>query len=249
MLRAAAFLNSQYDLRKKKNPLYSQRAFSRALGINSGKLSQYFSGARLISKSMARKIATKIELDKEQTAYFLYLCEVDKQNKKTPVVRQLRDDQLALIVEWYHFAILSLIATKDFRLDPAWIGRRLGIPSTVAESSLKTLERIRMIRIEGKKVHLTPGPLATTEDVPNNFLVLSHQDTLRLVTENLPRVPVEKRDVSSITMALDDKKLPEAKKAIRAFRRRLAKMMVYGKKNQVYTLNIQLFPLSHEENS
>lgn len=225
---------------------YSQRAFARLLDLNSGKLSQYFSGERLISKKVGRDIANKLELDKEQSAYFLYLCDVDRQEKKTPVLKKLRDDQLALIVEWHHFAILSLISTKDFRLDHDWIAARLGIPVSFVAQSLQCLQRIGMIRIEGEKVHLTPGPLSTSDDIPNNFLVLAHQDTIRYVADHLPSVPVEKRDVSSITLALDEKKLPEAKKAIRAFRRKLAGMMSYGKKNQVYTLNIQLFPFTQE---
>lgn len=246
MSRAAAYLMSQYHLRKKKNARYSQRAFSKMLGINSGKLSQYFLGQRLISRTVGRNFAVKLDLDKEQTAYFLYLCDIDKSNRETPGVKTLRDDQLSLIVEWHHFAILSLVSTTDFRLDHKWIAERLGIPVSFVESSLKCLQRIGMIRIEDGKVLLTPGPLTTSEDVPNEFLLLSHQETIRHVADHLPKVPVDKRDVSSVTLAIDQKKLPQAKKAIRAFRRKLAGLMARGSRDQVYTLNIQLFPFTQE---
>ncbi|WP_374079050.1 TIGR02147 family protein [Bdellovibrio bacteriovorus] len=247
MSRSSEFLLAQFNQRKAKNPRYSQRAFARLLGINPGRVTQYFGGERPITKIAAQKMAEKLGLDKEQQAYFLYLAEVDKKSRSTIDPRVLRDDELALIVEWYHFAVLSLVSTKDFRLDSEWIGKRLGIPNSIVESSLQRLERLEFIKIEEGKVHLAKGPITTSSDIPNEFLRLSHQDSLRYIVDNVATVPVEKRDLSSITLAVDEKKLPEAKQMIRTFRRKLANFMSQGKKNQVYMINVQLFPLSKEK--
>lgn len=246
MSRASEFLMAQFNTRKKKNKRYSQRAFARLIDINPGRVNQYFSGERQISKSVAQQISNKLGLDDEQAAYFIYLCEFDRQKKREPRPRLLLDDELALVVEWHHFAILSLISTKDFRLDHQWIAERLGIPEKIVDSSLERLERIGMIKITNGAVEKTPISLTTTEDIPNQFLQMSHQDSLRYIIDNIAHVPVEKRDLSSITLAIDDRKLKEAKELIRTFRRRLARMISVGKRNQVYTLNIQLFPLSKE---
>lgn len=246
MSRASEFLLAQFNVRKSKNKRYSQRAFARLIEMNPGRVNQYFSDERLITKTVAQRISTKLGLDREQQAYFVYLCEVDRQKEKAPTLKLLRDDELALVVEWYHFAILSLTSTKDFRLDHGWIAERLGLPLDLVTSSLERLERIGMIKIQEGQLERTPGSLTTTEDIPNQFLVLSHQDSLRYIVDNLPQVPVEKRDVSSITLAIDDRKLKEAKEVIRTFRRRLAGMVSKGKKNQVYTINVQLFPLTKE---
>ncbi|MEK2644844.1 TIGR02147 family protein [Bdellovibrio sp. BCCA] len=246
MSRSSEFLLAQFNQRKAKNPRYSQRAFARLLGVNPGRVTQYFAGERPITATAAQKMSEKLGLDKEQQAYFCYLTEIDKKSRSVVDPRILRDDELALVVEWYHFAVLSLISTKDFRLDSEWISRRLGIPTSIVESSLQRLERLKFITIEDGKALVEKGPIATSSDVPNEFLRLSHQDALRHIVDNISAVAVEKRDLSSITLAVDEKKLPEAKQMIRTFRRKLANFLSQGKKSQVYMINVQLFPLSKE---
>ena len=53
---------------------------------------------------------------------------------------------------------------------------------------------------------------------------------------------MDERDFSGITMAINVEKLDEAKEMIRAFRRKLCKFLETGKKTEVYTLRVQLFP-------
>jgi uncharacterized protein (TIGR02147 family) len=185
-------------------------------------------------------------LDDEQLSYFLYLCEFDQENNKPPLPRLLKDDELALIVEWYHLAILALISNQDFKLDPEWIAKRMALPVALVESSLQRLVRIGMIKIGNGKVELSQESLTTTNDIPNKFLLMFHQNSLRYITENLPQVPVEKREISAITLPVNDQRLKQAKEMIRTFRRKLATYLSKGKTNQVYTLNMQLFPLTKD---
>lgn len=245
MSRASEFLWAQYSNRKAKNPGFSQRAFARHIGISSGLLTHYLNEKRPITKKAAQLIAKKLHLDSTQRDYFVYLCELEKNEKRTPS-RILTDDELALTVEWYHFAILSLFSTKDFKFDNAWIANRLGIPKALVASSLDRLVRMNFIKIENGKVHLMPGTTSTPTGSPNKFVQMAHQEMLRHIETNIPRVPLEKRDLSSITLAVNEDNLEEAKTMIRAFRRRLATRLYKGKKNQVYTINIQLFPLTQE---
>jgi len=247
MSRASEFLIMQYNLRRAKNRRYSQRAFAKLLEINSGRLSQYFVGDRPITNAAAQKMARQLELDSEQTSYFLYLVGLDKKSKDPYKLRILQDDELAMIVEWYHFAVLSLISTSDFQFDYNWIGNRLRISPAFAEASVQRLERLNFIKIKNNKIEVTKGAVSTMGDIPNEFLRLSHKDMFRHMADTLSAEGVERRDLSSITLAIDDRKLPEAKKLIKNFRRKIADFLSKGSRNQVYALNIQLFPLSHEE--
>ncbi len=247
MSRASEFLIMQYNLRRAKNRRYSQRAFAKLLEINSGRLSQYFVGDRPITSAAAQKMARQLELDSEQTSYFLYLVGLDKKNKDPYKLRILQDDELAMIVEWYHFAVLSLISTSGFQFDYNWIGNRLRISPAFAEASVQRLERLNFIKIKNNKIEVTKGAVSTVGDIPNEFLRLSHKDMFRHMADTLSAEGVERRDLSSITLAIDDRKVPEAKKLIKNFRRKIADFLSKGSRNQVYALNIQLFPLSHEE--
>ncbi|MCO4755645.1 MAG: TIGR02147 family protein, partial [Bacteriovoracaceae bacterium] len=60
----------------------------------------------------------------------------------------------------------------------------------------------------------------------------------------IDNVPVELRDITTMTMAIDIEKLPDAKELIKKFRRDLCNFLENDKKNNVYNLNIQLIPLA-----
>jgi len=246
MSRASEFLLNEYHQRKKKNPRYSQAAFARRIGINSGRLTQYFLGKRIITKKAAQKISVKLELDSEQHDYFIYLCGVDKADARGRPPQLIKDDELALLVEWHHLAIMYLTLTETFKPDPAWIAQRLGLPKDLVISSLERLKRIGLVEVRGEKVEARRGSFITTTEVPNKYLLMSHKDMFKHMAATLSQVPVGRRDVSSITVAFDDKNLPKAKEMIKKFRRKLALMCSRGNSNQVYTINIQLYPLTNE---
>jgi uncharacterized protein (TIGR02147 family) len=64
----------------------------------------------------------------------------------------------------------------------------------------------------------------------------------------LEEVPIEKRDQTSMTMAIDSSLIPEAKLRITRFRRELSSFLENGKKkDQVYQLALSLFPLTQIE--
>jgi uncharacterized protein (TIGR02147 family) len=90
--------------------------------------------------------------------------------------------------------------------------------------------------------------LETSEDIESQALQESHSEALRIAAEKLERIPVGLRDFSSVTMAIDPKKLPEAKAIVREFQEKLYALLADGKKTEVYQFNFQLFPLTQKEN-
>jgi uncharacterized protein (TIGR02147 family) len=75
-------------------------------------------------------------------------------------------------------------------------------------------------------------------------LRISHRQSIEQAVVSLNETPLDLRDISSITMAIDLKKLPMAKKIIQEFRHKMADVMEAGNQTEVYNLNIQLVPVS-----
>jgi uncharacterized protein (TIGR02147 family) len=86
--------------------------------------------------------------------------------------------------------------------------------------------------------------LETSHDVASAALRKSHKQTLEQAIEALDNVELSQRDITSITMAIDVKKIPLAKEMIRKFRRELAAALETDKRTEVYNLNVQLVPVS-----
>jgi hypothetical protein len=74
---------------------------------------------------------------------------------------------------------------------------------------------------------------------------MGHLETLDQGKEKL-ELDVELRDFSSIMLAIDPEKLPEAKTIIREFRQKMASLLKHGHRSEVYQLAIQFYPLTIE---
>lgn len=161
---------------------------------------------------------------------------------------QLQMDHYHMISDWYYYAILSLAETQGFKDEPSLIARRLNIRNSEAKQALERLERLQLLQ-RNSKGQLVPTGLSfkTSSDISNATLRKSHVDNLELAKESLERDPVDLRDISSMTMAIDLSLLPQAKKLIQDFRRKLTQFLESEEKQEVYKLNIQLFPLSTKE--
>src|SRR5690606_13180760 len=123
-----------------------------------------------------------------------------------------------IIGDWYHFAILSLMKTKDFSAEPSFIAKRLGISETEASQAIERLARLEMIErdSEGQWKRARPK-FRTSDDIPNISLQKAQRQNLDLALQALIDVPVELRDFTAITMPADPDLLPKAKELIRKF--------------------------------
>lgn len=72
---------------------------------------------------------------------------------------------------------------------------------------------------------------------------------LKLGLEAIDFCPPEERDMTSMTMAIDVEKIPEARKLITKFRRDMCAFLEEGKQSRVYHLGIQLYPVSKSHRS
>ena len=159
----------------------------------------------------------------------------------------LREEEFQLVSDWYHFAILGLAELPHHRADPRWIARQLGIGVTEAAEGLARLERLGIAEAKNGRLRQLMKPLRTTTDVPSAAIRQYHRQNLDNARDRLEQVPVQDRDYSAITMAIARRNLPKAKKLIAEFKRKLCALLEDGEKEAVYTLAIQLFPVSKLE--
>ncbi|MCB0404641.1 MAG: TIGR02147 family protein [Bdellovibrionales bacterium] len=241
------WLREEYLRRRERNPSYSLRAFARALGLSPGPLSEILSKKRELSLKLALRIAEHIAMNPEQLEAFVQPLRerlVAPVSAREAQFRELSVDTYYLIADWYHFAILSLMETKGFQSRVRWIAERLAISVVEVRSALERMERLELVVRKAQKWFLNQEGVTTTHDVPNGALKKSHQQQLDIAKASLDSVPVEERDITSMMMAIDVSKLPQAKQYIRQFRRQLSQFLETGNKTEVYNLSIQLVPLS-----
>lgn len=239
-------LNESYMKRRLKNPSFSIRSFSQRLGINHSALCEIMSGKRKIGLKLGSRLADALMLDEETKSQVLGQQTPRTNQKQVLAAIQLKADQYKVISDWHHFAILSLLETDGSHDEPDWIAKRLQITKTEARDAVGRLQRLGLIESRNQKFILTGRSFASPDGNIDFAVRKTHHQYLELAQMALEATDVEKRDFTAMTMAIDPKKIPEARRRIRKFRDQLCAFLESGEKKEVYEMCFQLFPLSNE---
>lgn len=240
-------LQRYYLKRVEKNPHFSIRSLAKFLGVSHSLLSMILSGKRTISKEMVRTILARLQLTEKQKQ--LILAENNLVTAKTALAieyNKLSLDQFATISEWQHYAILSLLEIPDFKMDFQWIAKRLNISPLLAKTSATRLVRLRMIEKDKEgRWKQTQRPIVVENKISTTATKGFQSQLLKKAHESLQNDPIEIRDHSSITFAMNPRNMPMAIEKIREFRRKLCKELEdIGNPEEVYNLCVQLYPVS-----
>jgi uncharacterized protein (TIGR02147 family) len=239
--------------RCKKNPRYSLRTFAAQLGLDASTLSKVLNGKRPIGKKTMLSLGSKIGLSAAELTQSLQMRELAKNGGATVdpgfEFQALAMDQFTVISEWYHFAILELMQVEGFRTDRKWIAKALGLNQLTVDLALERLARVGMLEVlpNGKWKDISAKhTTAISPDMTTSAQRRLQEQFLEKAIEALNRVPIRERDHTSMTMAADRSRLPEARERIKRFRRSLARFLSEGEKlDEVLNLNIALFPLTN----
>lgn len=256
------FLLEEFRSRRSRNPHYSLRAFARDLGMPASKLSQNLRGLCGISVAKAEKIAVKLQMRDDERQLFLAL--VESQHARSRVARQqattalqkIREEKInelslekfSTIRDWYHMAILEMTDIKGFRADENWIAEKLGLPVDLVKEAVQRLQTLELLRIEGDGRWIqSQQDLELPSGVPSRTIREHHKQILTKAIVAVDSVPVERREYSSMTFAMDKTVLNEMKNCIREFQRKMSRLSQQGEKDSVYILAMQLFPVVEGE--
>jgi len=144
---------------------------------------------------------------------------------------------------------LSLLEIKSQGLTPKWIARRLGINELHAKLCFERLRKLGLIEKSRAGWRQTKKPLKIENQVSTDATRRFHRQLLEKAIGSLEADPIEVRDFSSMTMALNPEVIPYARQRIRQFRRELtAELEAHGKPSEVYNLTVQIYPVSKKEN-
>ncbi|MBK7891534.1 MAG: DUF4423 domain-containing protein [Bdellovibrionales bacterium] len=256
------FLATELARRCERNPRYSTRAFAKALDVDAGSLSRILSGKQIPSHKVCETIFSKLELT--PTAQKKFLKSVAAKQKAlgfkriSPAFKELgesADDRRLLdtdiwrtIADWYHGAIMELTFVDGFQSEPKWIAQQLGVSEAEIKMALTRLKRLGLLRVEDGKYIKTVAQVSSGD---KSSTTAAHRRLQRQVltkaVDSLENDPLDVRNMTSMTMAIDPRKVPEAKKMIQNFSRELCAYLESGKRTQVYQLGVCLYPISKKQ--
>lgn len=245
-LTFAKLLNTNYLQRKTRNPRYSIRAFSRDLGISSGRINNYLNGSEIPGEKNLDRMITALKLPSKKAAALKKAAQTSRYlNRGLGFSKALNEQEFSQISSWQTWSILTLFQASDFQPTVTWFTKKIGFSVSQVEKSLQQLEQVGLICKKNSFFELTCKNVTTTNDIPSESIRKFHKQFIKLAENSLDQVPIDQRDISSITMCVNPEKVAQVKELIWEFRSRVNSLMEDStNSNQIYQLNIQLFPIS-----
>ena len=247
------WLENLLNERVQRNPSYSLRSFSSRIGVSPSVLSRVLSGKRNLSFKLALRIADSLKFGPEEREHLLELFSNNKQEKtEESTIRKTKDlsvDCFNAMSEWYNYGLTQLLLIDEFREDSKWIAKALNISELQVKLTIERLLRLEILdRDEAGKLYRTSSHLSSTTDIASAGLRIFQKQILEKAITSLEEDHYLERDITSITMAVNEENIPKAKEEIKKFRLKMADLLENGKKTRVYNLGIHLIPLSEPIN-
>ena len=246
-------LKVEFHGRKARNKYYSLRAFAQALGISSGALSEIMSGKRNLGLNKANLILEKLKIGEDEKKQFLDSIVASKnkrmqadQNSTMPAERSLTIDLFEIISSPLCMTILAAADLDGFQLNSTWLARNLGEDYSVIEKSLALMRKVELIEETEDGPKISDDFIFCPNEISSRAIKNYHHLMLDKASEALENQAIDKRDISGISFAMNSQDLPQIKKDILSFQKRMVKKYSQGTKNSVYHIESALFELTKE---
>ncbi len=256
------FLRDYYKDKKKESYFFSYRFIGSRVGMDSSYIIKVMQGTLHIAINKITKFIHLLELSETEAEYFealVHFCraKTERQRKvyfeklfsmSTIKSQQLEANKYEFFQKWYYSAVWSIINCKPFDGDFRKLAKRCLPAITVwdAKRAVRLLKKLGLIiKNSDGLYHTTNLNLTTGTKWRSKAVEVYQREITTLATESIDRCDKKERDLSTITLSVDLKAMPEIQEHIRQFRSSLIKLVnSYGGTDRVYQLNVQLFPLS-----
>lgn len=259
-----AYLRDFYRDRKKLRRGYSYRTFCKAAGITSPSLyKEIAEGKRNLTDNYLPFFIKGMHLNDRDAKFFKALVKLGhaKSDRETleqleilrglkPSVRQkmVRPGQFEYYSRWYNSVIREMACSMKWKGDYAALANAVSprITKKEARESVELLLKLGFIRNNGDGSYSQADPAITTGSEVMSVVVRKlNEDLAGLGKEAIQKFPPTKRDISSIVIGASEESYGLIKREIKEFKQRICNIVDDNKvTDRVYSINVQLFPLS-----
>ena len=238
------FLQSELARRCSRNPQYSLRSFALQLGVDASTLSQWLRHRRPLTSRVIETIGAQLGLPGELIRGYIDY-EMRQPPVDGPMPSQLTPETIAAIGDWHALAVLELSHLEQFRADSRWIASMLDISIDEVNLALHRLVSLDLLRMEQTQwVDTVPSAAVSLDAIPDAFAATLRRHTSDWRERSVREVAAPDRELSSTTVAIRSDALPRAIDLLTRCRRQLLELLQDGTADDVYQLDLALFPVT-----
>lgn len=253
-----------YKYRKKENSLYSYRMMGDRFGVDSSQLHRILQKRENLPSRCLPIVKEDLDLNDNTSECFdlLFAISQTKNTEKRQKLyvktqslhevqrRDIKNKELEFLSHWWIAVIRSYLEVNSGKSDASKIAKQLqpAISTSDAKKAILLLKDLGMVkrlpseRLQISDVHLTVSGVEKSKAV-RKF----QKQVMNLAIDSIDEIDVEQRDVSTLTMAMDDECFDEIREMARNFRRQVQKRVEKSNyPTRVYQLNTSFFPVTEK---
>jgi uncharacterized protein (TIGR02147 family) len=256
------FLVDAIAEKKLANPKFSCRSLALRLGISAATLVRILSGKRNISTKLLPKFVDYFKLRERAAQYFSLLVELvhvkggEKKNLVYQKILDFRSDRVknilpqhyTLFEKNYLIALREIIDIKGSIEESGSLAKSLRpeIPVREVEKAIQALLAMDLISQGENNRYVASETLLTTGEKWESVVIARYQsEMIKLADRALMNYPKDERDISTLTIGISSEEIIQVKEIIKRARQEILAVAESSKKREyVYQLNVQLFPMS-----
>ncbi len=253
-------------MRKQEDSFFSYRFMANRLKMDHSLLVKIITGKRHIADKAIDSFSSLCKLNNKEGKYFSTLVHFEKARSLKESKRffeellkmrnyssvQVSKDQYEYFNKWYYAAIRSLLDYYPFYGDYKELAEKLTPRVTIlqAKKAIELLSNLDLIKKKKSGQYVLTDSHVTTGEKWHDIAVSSFQkETISLSARAVDDISKDKRDISSVTMSVDRDCFEDVKEILRECRESVIKRVdaIDSDTDRLYQLNMQLIPLSVEE--
>lgn len=256
------YLDDFYRERKAQDSNFSFRYIALKVGIDHALIVKVFQGKRHLGIRSIAAFAKLMSLNKRKSEYFELLVHYGKAKHNHEIKhyfekilgfsaieeKKIDADYYEFYQKWYYTAVREVINLKPFKDDYEWLSGAVipAITSAEAKKAVKLLIRMGFIKINMQGFYALATPFITSGPSWQSIAIRSFQKECSvLAIQALDAIPKEERDISTVTLTLNDEGFLRVRESISRFQRELIEIAAAcSEVNRAYQMNMHLFPIS-----
>lgn len=258
------FLDDFYTEQKKRHTYFSYRYFCQKAGISSPALyTEVVKGQRNLTERTTDAFIKGMALTETDAKFFRVLVRFNQARSEREKVRYLEQmrglckrvkqkvvplDLYDYYTTWYFPVIRELACILDWKDNYNILAQAVVPPikKSDARDAIAFLLDKGFLRIDSDKRYSQTNPALTTGSEVSSIAIRAFNEIMaRKGTEAIRRFPPSERDIRTVVAGISPGTYPLIKEEIRVFVSRIVRLVNDDKTaNNVYSLNIQLFPLT-----
>jgi uncharacterized protein (TIGR02147 family) len=258
-----AYLKDSYEERKSESSFYSYRMMAESFGLFPSNIFRILHGEGHLPARCQSRALEFLGLSGRSAEYYLLLISYARERStkakgeilekamtlRDVARRPLENQELEYFSRWWTAALRALLEITDGRAVPAELTNCLipPVPEADIKASLSLLQDLGLVkkassgRLLPTQAHLTAGGPAKAQAV-RGF----QRQILALASESLERFPPDDRDISTLTLSMDEDAFREIREMIRECRRQIQKRVEDCRESdRVLHLAMAFFPAAY----